>query len=131
MSDSFRSNESIYERILKALRELGPMTMRELVEQLDVPLRSVRCAIGKMRSPSRRARYRLRIVAWRRDEELGRLYPRAVWGLGDGPDAVKPRPLNNTEYCRRYRAAAAGRATSVFDLARHVLDPRTLRRAAR
>jgi hypothetical protein len=91
----------------------SPMTMRELSEQLGQPFDHIRNTIGSMRQ---NAKWNLRIVGYRRDADGGRLYLRAVWGVGRGKDAVKPPKLNQAQTNKRSRQRRKAQVASVFHL---------------
>lgn len=79
----------------------GPLTMREISQFFpDYPYRNISSAITCMRGLAKRLIY---IESWTM-EGVGRRYPRAVYALGDLPDARKPRKVSNAVRCREYRA---------------------------
>ena len=79
----------------------GPMTMREVAQFFpDYPYRNISSAITSMRGFAKPVIY---IEAWTM-EGVGRRYPRAIYALGDQPDARKPRKVSNAVRCREYRA---------------------------
>lgn len=87
------------------------MTAREVAEDLGIEVDHARAAISRMHGST------LRICAYRRDTDGGRLYPRPVYAMEAGVDAKPPRRLSRTEYNRRYRARTRGMVNSVFNLA--------------
>jgi hypothetical protein len=101
-------------RVLALIDELGPLTHREIAEQMGLSAYAVRCRLGKMRATHPRD---LRVCDYVREEIEGHLYPRARYARGPGPNAPRPPPLTNTEYNRRHRRNKAGRVNSVFGLA--------------
>lgn len=112
---------SLKGRILSVLAEHGPLTVQELWEEIftvrDVTINSIRAASSELRRDNL-----IQVVGYRRDEDGGRLYPRALYGLPqETPLPAKqtrpPGPLTRTEYNRRYRGRAKASANSVFALA--------------
>lgn len=84
----------IRSKILNLLQELGPMTARELAEQLKIKhVNQIAAAL--------QGRDNFHISGYRRDEDGGRLYPRALYAYGPGKDAKKPPKLSKQEYNRR------------------------------
>lgn len=65
---------------------------------------------------------RAHIREWVYDMEGQRPYPRAVYALGDKPNAKKPGPKKRTEVVNAYRARlkAKYRNSSVFNLASNI-----------
>lgn len=104
---------SIRQRIMELLEE-GPMTMRELAEAIGVEPDVVKGYIGSLRQRTPGVLY---IHSYRRDEDGGRLYPRALWALGNSPDAKRPKPLPRSEYNRRGKAKMKTRVASIFHVA--------------
>lgn len=92
-----------------AMRELlasvGPLTTTEAAEFFpDSSMRNVSAVMSTMRTGVRKQVY---IVAWTRDNGHGKEYLRAVYALGDKPDARKPRRISNAESCKRWKAKRA------------------------
>ena len=87
-----------FERILALLREHGPMTQRDIAADLGVPLPNIYKAVNWLRITER-----VHIAGYRRDEDSGKLAPRALWADGHGRMArvIKPPPLTYAEYNRR------------------------------
>lgn len=114
--------------ILAAITEHGPLTVQELCEEIstvrDVAINSIRAASSELRRDNL-----IQVVGYRRDEDGGRLYPRALYGLPQeiplpAKQTRPPGPLTRTEYGRRYRARAKASANSVFALATKWSDKR-------
>ena len=68
-----------FERILALLREHGPMTQRDIAADLGVPLPNIYKAVNWLRITER-----VHIAGYRRDEDSGKLAPRALWADGHG-----------------------------------------------
>lgn len=82
--------------IENVLRELGPMTVNEMLfsgvpgTPNDVRKAAVRMSqISKRRHPI--GERRIHITAWTRDAEGQREYPRPIYALGHGENKPKPR----------------------------------------
>lgn len=99
----------------RLLAEHGPMTAREIAAELGVSPEYVRGSLGRAKADKQ-----IHIKAWRRDEDGGRLYPRAIWAAGDGRDAPKPPKLTKLDYNRRHRQRKARAVSSVWQLGRAV-----------
>lgn len=101
--------------IRETLAVCGPLTSRELHEFFPG---SSQQEVASLTSAMVRklAKKRVYIHSWVRDSDYGRDYLRAVYALGDLPDARKPRKLSNAERCRRWKAknAIPKHASSVF-----------------
>ncbi len=128
MSESLRSNVTRYgsvtERMLAALAELGPMTRSELCRAVGADRQTCSSIITRLMRPRQRpvAPRRVHICGWRDDEEGQRRYLRAVYALGDRPDArkpaYKPRLLAaKRRYWARTHAKRGRAVNSVFALA--------------
>lgn len=100
------------QRVTRLLMEDGPMTAQDIARELGVRIEIARGMCGKAKQCKQ-----IRIVGWRRDEDSGRLYPRAVYAVGAGKDAPKPPPLTRREYNRRHRGRKARAVPSVWALA--------------
>lgn len=103
--------------VLDVLAKVGPLTSREIAEFFPgVSHENVSAVVSTLRNL---ATPRVYICAWTRDNGHGKTYLRAVYAIGDEPEARKPRPLSNRERCARHRAkrrptAAAGTPNSVW-----------------
>lgn len=107
------ANSISRQKIVSLLTELGPMTMREIADQLKIDLDRVRNFIGATREKKQGVIY---IQSYRRDEDGGRLYPRAVWAVGNLPDAERPPKLGRSEYNRRFKIKKKKAVASIFHL---------------
>lgn len=109
---------SLRQRILDLLAS-GPVTPREAAVELSVGFAYCRVRFSNLHTEKK-----IHVTTYRRCEENGRLYPRAVYALGPGKDAKPPGPLSDAEYNRRYRSAVRGQVNSVFALAGGVKSKR-------
>lgn len=104
-----QANASIRSRILNLLKENGPLTAREIATELKLPyVNQVAAALGDCPN--------FHIYSYRRDEDGGRLYPRALYAYGPGKNAPKPKPLTRVEYNKRSKLKIKRTVTSVWDL---------------
>lgn len=110
---------AIVELILLALRENGPMTRVEIERELGVDRRAVSPVLSRMAKPTKTGPKRLFVSAYVLDDKDGssRRYPRAVFDVGDRPDAKKPKS-DMAANKRRYIEKQKGRIlmNSVFNL---------------
>jgi hypothetical protein len=104
-----QANASIKSRILALIKENGPMSAREIAQELklDTPNRVPAALQGSKE---------YHIYSYRRDEDGGRLYPRALYAYGPGRDAPKPKPLTKVDYNKRSKLKMKRTVTSVWDL---------------
>lgn len=103
-----------FANIRSVLEHCGPMTMREIASFFpDTHYTWVGSVISSMRI--RVARKQIYIRSYTR-EGVGRRYLRAVYALGNRPDAPRPKPVSNAERLRkvRERKAIPQVANSVF-----------------
>jgi len=104
-----QASASIRSRILSLLKENGPLTAREIAAELKLSyINQVTAALGDCPD--------FHIYSYRRDEDGGRLYPRALYAYGPGKNAPKPKPLTKVEYNKRNKAKMKRTVTSVWDL---------------
>lgn len=91
-------------RILDALEHLGPMSRSEMSKHMNLPRQDCAAIFTRLSRPSLRpvGPKRIYIQSWRFDEEGERRYPRAVYAIGDLPDAPKPA-VSTKANSRRYR----------------------------
>jgi hypothetical protein len=104
-------------QILHALETVGPMTRVELCAHLGID-RGIGAAIAnRMARPSATMPKRVHIAAYVYDQEGQRRYPRAVYAIGDMPDAKRPKSDVKANK-RRYIQAKVARfkMNSVFNM---------------
>lgn len=104
-------------RILDAVAAYGPMTTREICDLLGLDLVTSGSLVSRLAVARKSVPKRLYIERWILDAEGQKLYPRAVYALGDKPCAKRPKP-SRVEVQRRYRNKlyAKYKANSVFNL---------------
>lgn len=104
--------------ILQALKDYGPMTRIELCDVIDTPHKSVSPVLTRLNRASPRSPKRVYVTSYVYDHEGQRYYPRAVYDLGDKPDA-KPPGADPVSARKRYlqRKKMRNTANSVFNLA--------------
>lgn len=87
------------------------MTAREIAEQFGMKhISQVAAALAPFKGTL------VRVSGWRRDEDGGRLYPRALYAAGPGKDAPKPEKLPKSEYNRRSKLKLKRQVASVWEL---------------
>lgn len=108
----------IVSQILQALKDYGPMTRIELCDALNTTRKSVSAVMTRLNRPSPRVPKRIYVKSYVYDHEGQRYYPRAVYDLGDKPDA-KPPGADPVSARKRYlqRKKMRYTANSVFNLA--------------
>jgi hypothetical protein len=104
---------SVRQQIIDLLTASGPMTQREMAEELGLDVDLLRGYIGALRQRRPGVLY---VHSYRRDEDGGRLYPRALWAVGDKPDAKRIKPLPKAVYNKRGKDKMKTRVASVFHL---------------
>ena len=112
-----KGNGEIVALILKALADYGPMTRVEMEAAIKVHKDQLSPIVSRMNKRTPKKGKRIHIEAWTYDAEGGRRYPRAIYTLGDAPDATKPKEPR-IEIRRRYDARRSRKYTtnSVFNL---------------
>lgn len=105
--------------VLTALKLYGSQSRAELEVSADIDKRHISAILSRLNKRTPRAGKQIHVVRYVYDAEGSRRYPRAVYALGDGIDAPKPKP-NDLENRRRYDAKRKNRYTknSVFNLAK-------------
>lgn len=113
-------------RALELLSELGPMTQAELGELLGLDRFGAAALVNVLRRPLKTIPKRIHIVKWVTDHPGQRSYPRAVYALGEGKDAPRPR-RDHKKVKRRYEQNKRARMkmSSVFRLGAYLKDIRS------
>lgn len=101
------------------------MTQAELGELLGLDRFGAAALVNILRRPLKTIPKRIHVVKWVTDHPGQRTYPRAVYALGSGEDA--PRPKRNYKAVKkRYESNKKARLkmSSVFRLGAHLKDIR-------
>ena len=99
------------------LLEFESGTRAELARAMGRESGQVGSVITRMHSPGKVLPKRISIIDWAYDDgENGRRYPRAVYALGDLPDAKKPRRATDCENTRNFYRRRKCRVNSIFAL---------------
>jgi len=119
------------EAIKMALEQYGPQSRAELEQTANVPKQLIAAVISRMNKRTPRTGKQIHITHYVYDAEGARRYPRAVYTIGDGVDAKKPKS-SPKENKRRYDAKRIGiyRMNSVFNLGKSRDQIRAERKAA-
>lgn len=104
--------------ILRLLAEYGPMTRAEIDRELP-GYRNLSSLVSLLTSERPANPRRAHICGWVWDTEGMREYPRAVYALGDKPNAKRPKPKTRAEIVARYKAKRSTKCytNSIFNLA--------------
>ena len=103
--------------ILTALEQYGNQSRAELEVTAGIPKLLIAAIVSRMNKRTPRAGKQIHISHYVYDAEGARRYPRAVYAVGDGVDAPKPK-ASHLENRRRYDAKknAMYRMNSVFNM---------------
>lgn len=117
--------------IRMALEQYGPQSRAELEISAGIPKSMISAIVSRMHKNTPRTGKQIYIVRYVYDAESARRYPRAVYALGAGNDATKPKP-SHLENRRRYDAKRKGwyGMNSVFNLGKSRDQLRAERKAA-
>lgn len=100
-------------QVLQLLQDYGPMTGAEIAEMTDMSRIDASTALLRLNKPNSKNPKRVHIIKWVEDHHGQRRYPRAVYALGDGSDAKKPKPDPNARK-REYEARKKNRLKGSF-----------------
>lgn len=108
---------AIVKKIMRLLDEEGPMTRAEICKRLGRPKDEIAAVVSRLNKRSPVAGRRIYVREYVYDMEGERTYPRAVYAIGDKPNAKRPES-DKKEIKRRYwaRSQLKLRANSVFNL---------------
>ena len=98
--------------VTKLLDEYGEMTRAEMEVEIGIPHRQLSGVITRMRRGGPKSQRLLHITRYVQDAEGARRYPRAVYALGDKPDAKKPKS-DHKEVRRRYDANKRAKVAAI------------------
>ena len=105
--------------VSKALQEVGPMTLAEMVDYTGLSKQSASRALCGLVTTLPRIPKRAHITQWVYDHEGQKRYPRAVYAWGNYPDAAKPeRDIRETQKRHRAKKRLLSAVNSVFNLGR-------------
>lgn len=107
---------NVTDRVLLHLAE-APSTAADMREELELSVQVMSAVLCRLMHATKTMPKRIRVVRWIYEADGERTYPRAVYELGDKPDARKPK-RDHPRVQRLYRARkkAAVMAVSVFRL---------------
>lgn len=107
-------------QVLATLEKHGPMTVLEMARRMGVTRDNLAAVVFRMSKATPRRPKRLYITGWVREVPQSRSILRAVYDIGDEPDAKRPKALTTLEATRRYRARqnVVRRQNFVFHLGR-------------
>lgn len=108
--------------VLDALREFGPMTNRELVEETGIPQRVMNTVLYKLGQKPERLIHIAAYVAQPCNGYNTRSH--ASYDIGDKKDAAKPKPLGRSTVQKRSRRQRKAQAVSIFNIG--AVDMKTL-----
>lgn len=104
--------------ILAALERDGPMTRAAICKAIGVDRLSAASVVSRLCRELPTRPKRVYISHYVYDEEGGRTnYPRAVYALGNCPDAKRPKPQPREAIARRYRQRRKFKVASVWEWA--------------
>ena len=117
-------------RILNLLATQGPMTRAELQQATGLERMYLSAVVTRLNREGAKTPKRIHIQGYVHDHEGKRKYPRAVYALGNAPDAKKPKS-NPREIKRQYlaRMKAKHKMNSVFNLGLTNEQVRQIRRS--
>lgn len=103
--------------ILTALEQYGNQSRAELEVSAGIPKEIISAIISRLNRRGPRSGKQIHIVGYVYDAEGARRYPRAIYAVGDGVDAKKPKS-SHLENRRRYDAKKRNmyRMNSVFNM---------------
>ncbi len=113
-----REYGEIVSKILWVLENYGPMTTSEICEHMGIYRECVSTIISRMAKAGRKLPKRIYIKSYVHDEIGQKRYPRAIYDIGDKPNAKRPRS-DKKAIRARYNAKIKSLNTTnfVFNLA--------------
>jgi hypothetical protein len=94
-----------HQAVRELLTTVGPLTSREVFEFFaDTTPQNVSAVISTMRNGAHKQVY---VCEWTRNNGYGKTYLRAVYAVGNKPDARKPPRISNAQSCAKRRAKRA------------------------
>lgn len=93
------------------------MTRAAICRHLGGTRNEIGSVVSRLNRPTTTQPKRIYILRYTYEDEGSNVaYPRAVYALGNKPDAIKPEP-NRNEVARRWRERSKVRVNSVFEWA--------------
>lgn len=111
-----RKYHSVVQGVIATLLEIGPSTSLEVGNYLKLPRNSLTSVMSRMRKASKRKPKRIYIKEYVHDAEGLKRHTRAVYDVGDLPDAKWPKYDKLANKRKSERARERRGITSVFDL---------------
>lgn len=87
--------------MLQALEEVGPMTLSELCDHIGRDRDQVGSVVSRLQRASVKTPRRIHITGYTNDTEGKRTYPRAIYALGDLPNAPRKSGRAQRQAIRR------------------------------
>jgi predicted ArsR family transcriptional regulator len=102
-------------KVLELLRDIGPMSAREIADFLGVRIQNIHSAINVMRENEAKGEpRRLYVKDWEFPSRPNGGRENAVWALGTKKDKPKPARDRNAAWTRyRHKQAAIARAKTI------------------
>ena len=118
--------------ILMALEQYGNQSRAELELTAGIPKELIAAVVSRMNKNNPRVGKQIHVSHYVYDAEGARRYPRAVYAIGDGIDAKKPKPCKK-ENKQRYESKkrVMYRMNSVFNMGKSRDQIRAETRASR
>lgn len=108
----------LVQAVTEALERDGPMTTAMVSAVIGEGRTKIGSVLSRMNRNNKTLGRRVYIESWTTEEEgSGKMYPRAVYALGDKKNAPRPPKMSCSERTKRWRNAKRQRVSSVFDLA--------------
>lgn len=89
--------------ILEHLQEFGPATSAELCRMLPYCRHTIISGLKALRMSQLKRPRMIYIQSYTYDDEVKQPYPRAIYAIGNKPDAKRPKRATNTERTKRWR----------------------------
>ena len=117
-------------KIMRALRDIGPMTTASLAIELNVDIDCLAQTVFGLRKRTKAFSRRIYIKGWVYTQDGSDLkYPRALYALGNRADAPKPPRITNAEHKKKVRTSKTAMVCSVFELGMDVTKAEPVRTA--
>lgn len=103
---------NVTESVAAILRERGPMTRAQAEQILGRERKHLASAFARMNRQDENGVRRIRIIGWIKEAPGERIFPRAIYALGNGQNVPRPertpRKITNAKHwqARKQRLAA-------------------------